>query len=102
MTAPTDDDFEAQRARIDKLRSQTASAETLRIEREKDASRQIEKNRLDAEEARLKAELAVTKNAGMVGVIKAGTETVTAPLKEQLVAAQDSVKAATAATGKAE
>jgi hypothetical protein len=102
MTAPTDDDFEAQRARIDKLRQQGASAETLRIEREKDASRQIEKNRLDAEEARLKAELAVTQNAGKVGVIKAGTETVTAPQKEQLHAAQGSVKAATAATGKAE
>lgn len=96
----TEEDLQQKRERNEKLREQIAAEEAKRRDRELDLSNQIVGQELDAEGARLEAELASLKESSKVANVKSGAE---APLQsakeamEQALAQQKAQEEAAAA-----
>lgn len=57
----TDQEIQAKRASVDKLRGEIAAARTAAVSREDDANRQHQLNKLTSEEASLKGQLSSLK-----------------------------------------
>lgn len=78
---------------VQKLREQVAEAEAKRVAREVEASNDVAYAQLDAEEARLEAQLAAAKESAKVGVVKEGLHSVVQPVKDDYDSAQALAKA---------
>jgi hypothetical protein len=73
MSSPVSDaDLAKKQERVAKLRAQVEEAERTRVERERDQANTITMAQLDAEEARLQAQLDSAKAAGRVSTVKEG------------------------------
>lgn len=88
MAALTDKDLEQKREKNARLREQIAEQEAKAASAAQDQTMQIEASQLDAETARLEAQLAAAKEAAKVSVAKEGAATPLAAAREQLEAAQ--------------
>ena len=93
MAEVTEEDLEKKRASVDKLREQIADAQSSREERERNLSNEIAMKQLDAEEARLKAELAATREAAKASNVKAGTADLIETLGDDEKRANEQAKA---------
>lgn len=91
MATLTDKDLEQKREKNAKLREQIAEQGTKAASVAQDQTLQIEAAQLDAETARLEAQLAAAKEAAKVSVAKEGAAAPLALAKEQLKAAQSGV-----------
>jgi hypothetical protein len=74
----SDEDLQAKRDEVSKLREQVANEEAKRLERERNLSNEVEAANLDAEAANLRAQLAAAKESAKVGTVRAGA---TAPIE---------------------
>jgi hypothetical protein len=92
--AYTDEEVEAQRAVVEKLRGQVLDADAKTAERQADAQREIEMAQLKAEEARLQAELDAKKEAQKVANVKDAASGPLDQAKEQQKQAEDAAAAA--------
>jgi hypothetical protein len=88
MSAPSQEDLDKLRSSNETLREQITDAQTAQREHEVERAREIEYTQLQAEETRLKAQLAAVKEASKVGNVKAGTDALLQQAKNQLAAAQ--------------
>lgn len=68
----SDEELQKKAEDVDKLRQQVANAEATREQREKELANDITLKQLEAEEASLKARLAVSKDAGKVSNVRDG------------------------------
>jgi hypothetical protein len=87
----TEKDLEKKRERLAKLREQVANEEAKAATNALDQSREIEIVQLDAEEARLEAQLAAAKEAAKRSAAKEGASGTLAAVTEQLEAAKTEV-----------
>lgn len=90
----SDEDLQKQSDRVQKLREQVAAEEAKRTTRERDLANDVTMAQLQAEEAALEARLAVAKDAGKVGSVKAGAAAPLEAAKEQMERAVAQKKAA--------
>jgi hypothetical protein len=91
----SDEDVQKKADDVQKLREQVQDAEANRVSREAELSNQFTINQLEAEEAQLRARLAVAKEAGKVAAVKAGADAPLAAVKAQMEQAVAQEKAAT-------
>ena len=70
----TEEDLEKKRERNEKLRQQIQTEESKRFEREVNLTNELTAAELDAEGARLEAQLAAAKEAGKASVVKSGVD----------------------------
>ncbi len=68
----SDDDLLKKQANVEKLRQQLVTAEASRVNRELELSNDVTAAQLDAEAARLEADLAVAKDLSRVTAVKSG------------------------------
>lgn len=94
----TDEELQKKREENEKLRSQIAAAEAKRVQNEQLASNDIVAAQLDAENARLQAELTLAQDGAKKSTINEGTADLTATVKDDLKAADLALKGAQAAT----
>lgn len=92
--AVTEDDLQKKREKNNKLRQQIAEAEATAATRVQEQNNEIEAKSLDAETARLEAQLAAAKEAAKVASVKSGSA---GPL-EQMDAQLEAARAAADAT----
>lgn len=96
--AVTDEDIQKKQDKLAKLREQIADAHATREERESEASNEIIAAQLDAEEARLTAELVAAKESAKKANIRAGAADLLSQVKEnEAVAAAQAANAETLA-----
>jgi hypothetical protein len=89
MTSPVSDaDLAKKQERVARLRAQVEEANRTRITREQQQANTITMAQLDAEEARLEAELAAAKSASRVGAVKEGASGPLAAAKEEKAVAE--------------
>jgi hypothetical protein len=96
----TEEDLDKKRERNEKLREQIQTEEAKRFQREADLTNELTAAQLDAEGARLEAQLAAVKESGKASNVKAGVEGPLVSAKEQMeqaVAQQKAQEAAAAA-----
>lgn len=91
MAALTEKDLEQKRAKNERLREQIADAEAKAAAATQEQNLAIEAASLDAETARLEAQLAAAKEAAKVSNIRSGAAGPLAAAEEQLQAAQANV-----------
>lgn len=91
MATLTDKDLEQKREKNAKLREQIAEQGAKAASVAQDQTMQIESSQLDAETARLEAQLAAAREAAKSSVVKEGASTPLAAAREQLAAAQAGV-----------
>jgi hypothetical protein len=96
----TDEELDKERDRIAKLREQIAEANSAREDRERGLTNDIAKAQLQAEGARLEAELAEAKAAAKASTVKAGASDQLEVNREAEKAADERTKAAAAAARK--
>lgn len=84
----SDEDLQKKREEAQRLREQVANEEAKRLEREREATNEIEAATLDAEIAQLKANLAAAKESAKVGVVKGGTSAPIEAAKDAMLRAQ--------------
>ena len=99
--AITDEELVKKQAHVQKLREQVANEEAKRTERQADLVNDITARQLDAEAARLEAQLEAAKQANKVSAVKEGAASVVAPVEEDLANAQALQKAQQEAAEKA-
>lgn len=101
MTSPVSDaDLAKKQERVARLRAQVEDAERTRTERERNQANAIVAAQLDAEEARLVAQLEAAKSAAKVGSVKEGAAgPLEAAREEQKVAEAQGAAAQTTPTG---
>lgn len=87
----TEKDLDKKRDRIAKLREQVAAEEAKAATNAAEQTREIEIRQLDAEEARLEAQLRAAKEAAKKSVASEGANTTLAAVNEQLEAAKTEV-----------
>ena len=90
----SEEDLQRKAEELQKLREQVQDAETVRVEREREIANDVTMRQLEAEEAALRARLAVAKDAGKVAAVKSGAAAPLEAVKEQLQAATAQQKAA--------
>jgi hypothetical protein len=90
----SDDDLAAKADEVQRLREQVASHETNRAERERALANEVTMRQLEAEEASLRARLAVAKESAKAGSVKAGAAAPLGAVEDQLKAAVEQQKAA--------
>lgn len=88
MAAVSEEDLQKKRDQNARLREQIAAAEAQADERVREQSNAIEAAQLDAENARLEAQLAAAKEKAKVSAAKGGAEAPLEAAKEQLEAAK--------------
>lgn len=91
MAALTEKDLEQKRAKNERLRKQIADAEAKAAAAAQEQNLAIEAAALDAETARLEAQLAAAREAAKVSNIRSGATGPLAAVEEQLKAAQAGV-----------
>lgn len=84
----SDDDLQKLREKNAQLREQIDNEQSKRSEREADKSRELEYTQLQAEQARLQAELDAVKESAKVASVNEAASAPLAAAKEQLKAAQ--------------
>lgn len=82
LVAISDEEIGKRQSRVEKLREQVAAEEAKRIDREAGLSNDIAAAQLDAEEARLIAQLEAAKEANKVSAVKGGVSSVLDPVEE--------------------
>jgi hypothetical protein len=92
--AVSDEELAEKRKRVEKLRSDIASAEATQAARVREQENEIEAAQLDAEAARLEAQLTRTKERSKVASIKDGASRPLDQAKEELKAANAQAAAA--------
>jgi hypothetical protein len=92
--ATSDEEVQNKAEAVEKLRQQVADAEVARVAREQELSNDLTMAGLEAEEERLKARLAVAKDAGKVSAVKGGAGAPLEAAKEQMKLAVEQRKAA--------
>lgn len=80
--ATSEEELAKQREKNQRLREQIAEANALRAERESEMSREVEMSQLQAEEARLTAQLDQSKAASSAQSIKAAAATLLGETEE--------------------
>lgn len=80
----TDDPLQEQRERNDKLREQLAQEQAKLVSGTQEAHDEVEQALLEAEGARLEAELAAAKDAAKKSTVRAGAALPLAQAKEQM------------------
>jgi len=85
--ATSDEELAKKAERVQKLREQVAAEEAKRLEREAGLSNDITAQRLDAEAARLEAQLAMAKQASKASTAKEGASAPLEAAKEEMKAA---------------
>lgn len=99
MTSPVSDaDLAKKQERVARLRQQVEDAERTRVTREQQQANTITMAQLEAEEARLEAQLAAAKEAGKVGAVKDGVSAPLEAAREDRAIAQEQAKAQGATT----
>ncbi len=93
----TEEELQQKRERNAKLREQLAQEEAKRVEREVNLANDLTAAQLDAEEARLKAQLTDAKEAAKVANVKEGASAPLAAAKEEMQRAVEAQKAREAA-----
>jgi hypothetical protein len=88
VASVTDEDLAKKQASVAKLRQQVEDADRLRITRERDQANDITYAQLDAEEARLQAQLDAAKAAAKVGSVKDAASAPLAAAQEDKAVAQ--------------
>lgn len=96
MAEVTEEDLDKKRHGLEKLREQIAEAHASRESREQALSNEISMKQLDAEEARLRAELAAAREAAKASTVKSGTADLLDTITDEQKAAEASAKAAEA------
>lgn len=91
MAAPTDNELEQKRSKNEKLRDQLAAAQAKTADALSDQNNVIEGKTLDAETARLEAQLAAAKEQAKVSSIRSGNEGTLAAVDAQLEAARGGI-----------
>lgn len=91
--AITDEDLGKLRDHVQKLREQVANEEAKRTARQAELVNDIQAQQLEAEAARLEAQLQAAKAANKAAVVKEGVASVTAPIQADLDNAQALAKA---------
>lgn len=86
--AVSDEELEQKRQHNAKLREQIAAEDQKKSERLRDQHNAIQAAQLDAETARLEAQLAAAKESAKAGSVKEGASGVLDEAKEQMKAAQ--------------
>lgn len=90
----SDDDLTAKADEVQRLREQVADHERTRADRERSLSNDITMRQLEAEEASLRARLAVAKEGAKAGAVKDGAAAPLSAVQDQLKAAVEQQKAA--------
>lgn len=90
----SDQEVQEKQVRVAKLREQVAAANAQRLTNEAELTNDITLVQLDAEEARLQAELAEAKTAATKTAVKEGAQTTLQAAREQQAAAREQAKAA--------
>lgn len=90
----SDEELQAKRDRVAKLREQLANEEAKASVRVREQENAIEAAQLDAEEARLQLQLHNAKEGAKVASVKQGVEPVLTSAKEQMRLAEAQLKAA--------
>lgn len=90
----SDQELQAKRESVEKLRAQVADAETKRVTAERELSNDITIAQLDAEEARLQAQLAEARRTATKTAVKEGTSNTLAAIRADQAAAREQAKAA--------
>lgn len=80
----SEEELDAKRKRVEKLREDLANEEAKRTVREAGLSGDVQAAELDLEAARLEAQFAVAKNAGSASVMKAGSANLLQDAKDQM------------------
>ena len=93
LVAITDEDLGKLRDHVQKLREQVANEEAKRTARQAELVNDIQAQQLEAEAARLEAQLQAAKAANKAAVVKEGVASVTAPIQADLDNAQALAKA---------
>ncbi len=91
MSAVTDKDLEQKQEKNQKLREKIADAEALAATRVQDESRVMQAELLDAETARLEAQLSAAKEAAKVTTVREGASALNDQIAEQKAAAEGGV-----------
>jgi hypothetical protein len=94
----TDEDLAKQQATVEKLREQVADAERTRLDRERSQHNAIRMAELQAEEARLTAQLASARDAAKAGSVQQGAAAPLEAARADLAVAQEQAAATQAAT----
>lgn len=90
----SEDDLAAKAEEVQKLRDQVTAQEATRESRERDLANDITMRQLEAEEASLRARLAVAKEGAKAGSVKEGAAAPLGAVQDQLKAAVEQQKAA--------
>lgn len=93
----SDEDLQKKQEHVEKLRQQLADEENKRVERETELSNDIAAGQLDAEAARLEAQLTAAKSANKVSAVKAGASAPIEAAKAEMATAVEQQKALAAA-----
>ncbi len=96
MANITPDELEKKRQEVEKLRGQVAGEESKRDAHVVQTSLNIEAADLDAEDARLRAQLETARAIASSSAIKEGAADLLSTVKEEQAAAEARLKAATA------
>jgi hypothetical protein len=92
----SDEDLKNKRDEVKKLRDQVANAESERRESERSLANDVVMRQLEAEEAALRARLAVAKESGSDKAVEKGAQAPLSAAKEQMERAVAQQKAAEA------
>lgn len=92
----TSEELAAKRASIEKLRQQIADTEAKRFERETAATNDITMRQLEAEETRLKAELALARDDASASSVRESNADLLSTVRDDQKAASDALKSAQA------
>ncbi len=95
----SDEELAQKQAAVEKLRQQVADAEATRVANERSTANAITYAQLDAEQARLEAQLAAAKSAGTKTAAREAAAPLIEVAKEDRAAAQQQAKAAGTTTG---
>lgn len=87
-TPPTDEEVAKKQERVAKLREQVETADRTRVQRERDQHNTILMEQLNAEEARLEAELAASKSSSTVTAVRSGASGPLAAAREERATAE--------------
>src|SRR3712207_3997498 len=101
LVATSQEDLDQKAADLQKLREQVADEEAKRVVREQEVANDVTMRQLEAEEAALRARLAVAKEQGKVSAVKEGAAAPLDAVKDQLAAAKAQERAAGAAPTRA-
>lgn len=80
----SDEDLQKKSDRVQKLREQVAAEESKRTTRERELANDVTMAQLEAEEAKLEARLAATKEQGKVSAVKEGAAAPLSAAKEEM------------------